>query len=207
MRKPPRLYFSFRSPRSWLALRQLEERWPEAPRIVSYIPHWVPGTALRGALDERNSGFLETPISRAKHEYLLADTSRLVHRFGYRMVWPMDMEVDWEVPHLAWLYARRCDRAWEFYQAAVRARWERGENISDSAVVARIAREAQIDPDAAIAAVNDPTIRAEAVDALARAYDEDIFAVPYFIAGRHRCWGLERLDEFLAAVDAAGLRQ
>ncbi|MEU3455508.1 DsbA family protein [Micromonospora sp. NPDC006766] len=207
MRKPPRLYFSFRSPRSWLAVRQLTERWPEAPDAITFVPHWVPDDGLRAALAEADSDFLDTPISRAKHEYLLADTNRLVHRFGYRMVWPADMDVDWAVPHLAWLHADQQGRGWAFYQAAVRARWERGENISDPAVLADIATEAGIDPAGARAAAAHPTLREAAVRALAGAYDDDIFAVPYFIVGRHRFWGLERLDGFLDALTTTGVRR
>ncbi|MCW3816579.1 DsbA family protein [Micromonospora sp. DR5-3] len=206
MRKPPRLYFSFRSPRSWLAVRQLTERWPEAPDVITFVPHWAPADGLRAALAEADSGFLDTPISRAKHEYLLVDTNRLVHRLGYRMVWPADMDVDWAVPHLAWLYAREQGRGWEFYQAAVRARWEEGENISDPAVLAGLATEAGIDPAGAVGAAADPGLREAAVQALASAYDDDIFAVPYFIVGRHRFWGLERLDGFLDALHTAGVR-
>ncbi|MFJ6194936.1 2-hydroxychromene-2-carboxylate isomerase [Micromonospora sp. NPDC092111] len=207
MRKPPRLYFSFRSPRSWLAVRRLTERWPDAPDAITFVPHWVPKDGLRAALTEADSGFLDTPISRAKHEYLLADTNRLVRRFGYRMEWPADMDVDWAVPHLAWLYAQQQQRGWEFYQAAVRARWERGENISRPAVVAAIATEAGVDPAGAIAAVVDPSLREAAVEALASAYDDDVFAVPYFIVGRHRFWGLERLDGFLDALQSPGVRR
>lgn len=207
MRKPPRLYFSFRSPRSWLTLRRLEELQPDAPRLIDYRPHWVPDDAMRNALRENGADFLETPLSRAKHQYLLADTKRLVDQFGYQMVWPADIDVRWEVPHLAFLYARRRDRAIEFYRAAVRARWERGENISDPTVLGRIATEAGLDPADTLAAVDDPTIRQDGLAALTSAYEEDVFAVPYFIIGRHRFWGLERLDDFLSALDAAGIRQ
>ena len=207
MRKPPRLYFSFRSPRSWLAVRRLVERWPQAPDAITFIPHWIPNDGMRATLRSADSAFLDTPISRAKHEYLLADTNRLVHRLGYKMVWPADVDVNWEAAHLGWLYARHHGRGWEFYQAAVCARWERGENISDPAVLTRIAMDAEVDPGGAVAAAGDPGLRDEALRALAGAYDEDIFAVPYFLVGRHRFWGLERLDGFLDALSAAGVRQ
>ncbi|MDO3686686.1 DsbA family protein [Micromonospora sp. C28ISP2-4] len=206
MRKPPRLYFSFRSPRSWLAVRQLTERWPDAPEAVTFVPHWVPDGALRTSLAEADAGFLDTPVSRAKHTYLLAGTDRLVRRFGYRMVWPAEVDVDWAGPHLAWLYACEQQRGWQFYQAMVRARWERGENLGDRAVVAAAAAEAGVDPVGANAAATDPAMRALAVAALASAYQDDIFAVPYFVVGRHRFWGLDRLDGFLDAVRTAGVR-
>ncbi|MBO4138585.1 DsbA family protein [Micromonospora tulbaghiae] len=206
MRKPPRLYFSFRSPRSWLAVRQLTERWPDAPDVVTFVPHWVPDDTMRTALAEADASFLDTPVSRAKHTYLLVGAERLAQRFGYRMVWPTEVDVDWSIPHMAWLYAREHQRGWQFYQAMVSARWERGENISDPAVVAAAAIEAGVDPAGANAAACDPATRAQAVAALAGAYQDDIFAVPYFVVGRHRFWGLERIDGFLDAALAAGVR-
>jgi 2-hydroxychromene-2-carboxylate isomerase len=208
MRKPPRLYFSFRSPRSWLAVRQLVERFPEAPHAITFIPHWEPDDGLRAALRSAGSDFLDTPISRAKYEYLLADTKRLARLLGYTMVWPAaDIDVSWEAVHLAWLYARSQGRGWEFYQAAVRKRWEHGMNISDLTVLSGIATDAGVDPAGAVAAASDPGLRDEALAALVSAYNEDIFAVPYFLVGRHRFWGLERLDGFLDACSAAGVRQ
>jgi 2-hydroxychromene-2-carboxylate isomerase len=205
MRKPPRLYFSFRSPRSWLALRRLEERWPQAPEVVTYLPHWQPEPALREALTTAGSDVVTTGVSRAKHEYLLVDTERLVRAAGHTMVWPADVAVNWEVPHLAWLYARRQDRGAQFYRAVVRARWERGENVSDPRVLTAAAGEAGLDPAGVLGAVHDRGVRQEAVEVLGRAWDDDVFAVPYFIVGRHRFWGLGRLDGFLAAAADAGV--
>lgn len=203
MRRPPRMYFSFRSPRSWLALRRLEERRPDLSATVRYVPHWTPEPWLRSALAERGSGVLETPLSRAKHDYLVDGTDRLVRQFNYRMTWPADLDGRWDLPHLAWLSAQRQGLGTPFYRAAVRARWERGENICDPVILRAIAAEAGLDPQVA---VDDESLRAEAVEAHEWAFDDDIFAVPYFIVGRHRCWGLERLDDFTAAMDATAAK-
>ena len=40
-------------------------------------------------------------------------------------------------------------------------------------------------------------IRAEGADGLVRAYEEDVFGVPYVFYRRQRYWGLDRVDLFL----------
>ena len=46
-------------------------------------------------------------------------------------------------------------------------------------------------------------VRAEGVDCLAAAYDDDVFGVPYLRLGRHRFWGLDRVDAFLEELARA----
>jgi 2-hydroxychromene-2-carboxylate isomerase len=180
-----------------MALRQLEERLPEAPDVVEYYPYWEPDQRTQAALETRGATFHYTPMSKAKHLYILADTKRLTQRFGYAMKWPVDVDPWWEVPHLAWLRARRHGAGRAFYRAVTEARWERGENICDPDVLRRLAGSAGLDGDELVAAVDDPRTRAEGVDALAAAYDDDVFGIPYFRIGRQRFWGLDRLDAFL----------
>ncbi|GAA2489682.1 hypothetical protein GCM10010406_27320 [Streptomyces thermolineatus] len=203
MRRPPRLYFSFRSPFSWMALRRLEERFPQAPEVIDYYPFWGPDKVTEAALEERGSGMHYVQMSKAKHLYILQDTKRLSQQFGYRMTWPVDIDPWWELPHLAWLQARRLGRAQDFYRAVTEARWERGENVCEPEVLHRIAEAAGFDGDAMVAAVDDPEIRAEGADALAAAYDDDVFGIPYFKVGPHRFWGVDRLDAFLDALATA----
>ncbi|WP_084729938.1 2-hydroxychromene-2-carboxylate isomerase [Streptacidiphilus neutrinimicus] len=207
-RKPvkPRLYFSFRSPFSWMALRQLEERVPRAREVIDYVPYWDPDERTAKALEARGAGFHYTQMSKAKHLYILQDTKRLTQRFGYRMAWPIDIDPWWEVPHLGWLAARRLGREREMFSALTAARWERGENICDQDVLRRAAEEAGVDPRPVLEAVDDPEIREEGVAALAQAYDDDVFGIPYFKLGRHRFWGLDRLDDFLRALEDAALQ-
>ncbi|MGV9853793.1 DsbA family protein [Streptomyces sp. NPDC003442] len=197
MKRRPRLYFNLRSPFSWMGLKRLEERFPQAPEVIEYYPYWDPDEKTRAALEERDSGFHYTQMSKAKHLYILQDTKRLSTRFGYTMSWPVDIDPWWEVPHLAWLKARHLGREREIYAAVTAARWERGENICDTEVLHRVAEAAGFDGDEMVAAVHDPALRAEGVAALAAAYDDDVFGIPYFKVGRHRFWGLDRVDSFL----------
>lgn len=196
-RKPPRLYFSFRSPYSWLAVNRLHSEVPGALEQVDCFPYWDPDERTGADLQRRGGEFHYVQMSRAKHLYMLMDTKRIAEQHGLAMAWPVDVEPWWELPHLAWLQARRQGRQWQFYDAVTEARWGRGDDICEPAVVRKAAEQAGLDPELAVAAADDPTIREEGADCLYEAYLDDIFGIPYFKWGRHRFWGLDRLDAFL----------
>ncbi|MBU8860459.1 MULTISPECIES: DsbA family protein [unclassified Micromonospora] len=200
-KKQPRVHFSFRSPFSWLAITVLRRRVPDLDERVTFVPFWNPDAVTEAALRERGAELHYAPMSKAKHLYILHDTKRQAARVGVPMRWPIDDDPWWELPHLAWLCARRAGRARQFYEAACAARWERGEDICTVEAVERIAREAGLDPGPAARATDDPRIRAEAVDCLEQAYHDDIFGIPYFRIGRHRFWGLDRVDDFVAELE------
>jgi len=197
-RPRPRLYFSFRSPYSWLTVRRLRAVVPDLFTRFTCFPYWDPDAQTDRALRERGGEFHYQQMSRAKHLYMLLDTKRLAQQAGLAMAWPVDLDPWWELPHLAWLVARRHGLANDFYDALVEARWGRGENICEPEVTAAAARRAGLDPAVALAAPADPAVREEAVDCLYQAYLDDVFGIPYLKWGRHRFWGLDRLDAFLA---------
>lgn len=199
----PKLYFSLRSPFSWMALRQLEERVPDAADLIDYIPFFEPDERSAAQLAERGGEFHYVAMSKAKHLYILNDTKRLAAKFGYRMKWPVDVDPWWELPHLAWIEARRRGVHREFYQAVLTARWERGENICDPDVLRPILADAGLPVEPLLAAPHDAAIRAEGLTALLGVYEDDVFGVPYFKWGMHRFWGLDRLDDFLDLLTPA----
>jgi 2-hydroxychromene-2-carboxylate isomerase len=195
--KPPRVHFSFRSPFSWMALSGLLRAVPDAFDWMELIPYWEPDAPTRAAMEARGATLHYVPMSKAKHLYILQDTKRQAAALGLPMVWPVDIEPWWEPSHLAWLQARRLGRARAFYDAVVAARWERGECISDPRVVNTLAASVGLSASLATDAVNDPEMRHEGVGCLVRAYEDDIFGVPYFRCGRERYWGADRLGLFL----------
>lgn len=197
-KRKPRLYFSLRSPFSWMAVRRLEERVPDADRHIEYVPFFEPDADSATALAARGGEFHYTAMSKAKHLYILNDTKRLAAKFGYDMKWPVDVDPWWELPHLAWIKARQLGVHREFYQAVTRARWERGENICEPPVLGPVLAEAGLPVEPLLTAPDDPEIRAAGVEALLKVYEDDIFGVPYFRWGTQKFWGLDRLDDFLA---------
>lgn len=198
----PRLFFAFRSPFSWLTIERLRRRVPDALDRMELIPFWEPDSRTAAALGERGGALHYVPMSKAKHLYILQDTARLAARLDLPMAWPVDLEPWWEPSHLAWLKARRQGRATAFYDAVIDARWRQGHNISDPDVIRASAEAAGLDGHEIAAAVDDPDIRTEGVSCLLWAYEDDIFGVPYFRVGRHRFWGFDRLDDFLAVFGA-----
>jgi len=200
VKRKPRLFFSFRSPYSWLAVERMQQVVPGAHDLIEFIPFWEPDSRTRQALKERGADLHYVQMSKAKHLYILQDTKRLAMGLGLRVVWPIDTESRWEIPHLGWLQARRLGLGFPFYAAVTAARWKRGENICDREVIKALAASVGIDGDVVVNAAEDPDIQAEAVDCLVDAYEDDIFGVPYFRLGWHRFWGFDRLDEFLTVL-------
>lgn len=192
-----RVFFSFRSPFSWMALHVVRQR-PEVWSDLELIPYWDPDARTQAALEKRGAEFHYVQMSKAKHLYILHDTRRQAARLGLKMAWPIDEDPWWEMPHLAWLAARRQGRQDDLYDALVEARWQRGENICDPDVLANAATSAGLDPAAMSAAPNDDDLREEGTSCLEQAYHDDIFGIPYFRIGRHRYWGLDRVNDFLA---------
>lgn len=198
-RYPPKFYFSFHSPYSWMVSRLLRERCPEALEAVEYIPYFFPDKLTLDAIDERGIEVHYTSMSKAKHLYILQDTKRLAARFGLRMTWPVDRDPWWVLPHHAWLAARRTGDEKTVYWALLDARWDRGEDICDRDTVIRILDDAGLDGQLLAAAPEDEELRKQGIDGLESAYLDDAFGVPYFKIGPHRFWGLDRLDDFTAA--------
>ena len=202
MRKaaPPRVHFSFRSPFSWMAISLLQQRFPSVYEQLELIPFWDPDERSLAGLHEAGAEFHYTQMSKAKHLYILHDTRRQAARLGLRMVWPIDDEPWWELPHLGYLLARQLGRGHEFYNAVTAARWERGEDVCEPAVISKVAEVAGLDPALIVGAPDSAEIRAAGVECLVRAYHDDIFGIPYFRVGRHRFWGLDRVGDFLTEL-------
>jgi len=200
----PRVYFSFQSPFSWMALRQLEERVPDFADLFEYVPFWDPDARTRAGLDAHGADFHYTVMSKAKHLYILHDTKRLAAGFDYRLVWPVDVAPWWEPSALGWLRARElgCER--RFYRVVTEARWDRGDNISDPAVLRAACDAAGLPGAELMAAVDDDRIRELGVAALVGAHHDEVFGIPLFIVDRQRYWGVDRIAEVEAAV--RGLR-
>lgn len=196
-RRRPRWYFSFRSPYSWIAYRDLLERYPDVAEQIDWLPFWEPDAEATKELAERDITLPYVAMSREKHLYILQDVRRLTRQRGLDMVWPQDKDPVWEVSHLAYLVADRLGRGRAFIDAVYRARWEQGQNISEPEVMARIGRDLGIDPEALATAHSDPEVRAEGARHLEVLHRDGVFGVPYFIDGFEKFWGVDRLEDFV----------
>lgn len=193
MSKNPRFYFSLRSPYSWMAYRELLERYPDVADAVEWVPFWEPDVLSQRMLGE---DFPYSAMSRAKHLYILQDVGRLTKARGLPLKWPVDREPVWEVPHLGYLVARGEGRGPEYIAAVYRARWEEGRDICDRVTIAEIAASLDLDPTRVAAAGDDPELRAEGVEILREICQDGVFGVPFFVHRFTRFWGMDRLADF-----------
>ena len=200
----PRIYFNLRSPYSWLTLHDLTTHHPDMTRILDWRPFWDPSPELEALLTAIGGRFIYTPMSREKHFYVLRDIRRLAEERGLRVTWPIDRSPRWEVAHLAYFVAAAAGVGSEFAMAASRARWEQGQNLSDPAVVAEIGAGIALEPDLLANAADDQAMAATGARALLDAYRDGVFGVPFFVHGREKFWGLDRLQAFVNSVRSEG---
>ncbi|MBV8821090.1 MAG: DsbA family protein [Acidobacteriaceae bacterium] len=199
-KSPPRFYFSFRSPYSWIAARRLQEKVPLDQLNLEYIPSWEPGEQILAAFHARGGKMPYAQMSRDKHFYILQDIKRLAKHFGYRMAWPIDRDPAWDLPHLGYLAARRAGKDRAFFWGAYRIRWEEGGDLCSMDTLRALATDIDLDPQVIEAAMQDPGLQQEGTETLYRGYRDGVFGVPFFITGHEKFWGVDRLDFFLRAL-------
>lgn len=188
-----KVYFSLRSPYSWLALRQLHEHRPDAPSIFEYLPVWEPGDQLGRDLHACGSGVHYQSMSKAKHRYIVEDVTRLAQHLGCSVRWPRDGNQQWDLPHRVWLASRRTGMHHALLSALQEARWQQGLDITDPAVLATISNSCGFQGSELIEEAQTSKIYDEALSVLDEAYCDEAFGVPFFIIGRQRFFGIDRL--------------
>lgn len=205
--KTPRWYFSFRSPYSWLAYRDLIDRYPDVADSIEWIPFWEPDSESASMLREAGGNFAYVPMSPEKHRYILQDLRRLAAEREINFRWPVDRDPHWEVAHLGYIVANREGRGRAYVDEVYRSRWELGEDISESEVVAAAAWRAGLDGQLVASAQHDPDVRAEGRDVLLRIDRDGVFGVPFFVSGHDKYWGVERLPSFAAVLRGQVMQQ
>jgi predicted DsbA family dithiol-disulfide isomerase len=101
-------------------------------------------------------------------------------------------------------YARDQGRLHPFRRAAMEAYWRGGRDIEADEGLADCAREAGLDPAAAIAATHDPAYRAR-VDAMGgEARRAGVTGIPTFVMGQQRVVGCQPYEVLAALAEAAG---
>ncbi|MEU2515866.1 2-hydroxychromene-2-carboxylate isomerase [Streptomyces syringium] len=201
--KPPRWYFSLRSPYSWLAFRDLTERYPDVADVIEWRPYWEPDEVSNRLLEQEGVQLPYVPMSKEKHFYILQDVKRLSTERGLQVAWPIDKDPNWAISHLGYLVAQDEGRGRDYIAAVSRARWELGLDIADREVIAAVAEELGLDPDRVANAVDDERLRARGLDILREMERDGVFGVPFFIHRRDKFWGIDRLPAFVETVRAA----
>lgn len=194
--KPPRqpmnpltFYFSFRSPYAWLAFHRLSRIAGRLPVAIEYVP-LIPSQRPEDA-DPR------------KTAYLVEDVGRFATAYGLPLQWPKPFATDWKRPHASFLYALDEGRGVKFGLALFAARFCRGENIGEDAVLAKAAEQCGLEPEAVLLSADDGSVQRRVLKGAVRAQRAGLFGVPFFVYRGHRYWGNDRLEWVLRDIAAA----
>jgi len=174
--------------------------YPDVASRLQWLPFWEPDDDLRRRLTESGDTFPYVDMSRAKSLYILQDVRRQTRQRGLEVTWPVDRAPRWEVAHLPYLVAERHGAGRAYIDAVYRARWQSGQDISDPEVIATIGAQVGLDPGSLRLAADDPDLREEGLNALRAVVRDGVFGVPFFLCGREKFWGIDRLAEFAAMV-------
>ncbi|MGW5692051.1 DsbA family protein [Streptomyces asiaticus] len=199
--KVPRFYFNFRSPYSWIAYRDLMDRYPDVAQVVEWHLWWEPDADGERRMAELGHHFPYSAMSREKHLYILQDVRRLTNDRGLAVSWPVDHDPVWEVPHLPYFLALDAGLGPAWIERVYRARWQEGRDICDRTTIAEIAGELGLPAERAAAAADDEELRGgRGLRALLAVSDAGAFGVPFFTHGYDKFWGVDRLAAFVASV-------
>jgi 2-hydroxychromene-2-carboxylate isomerase len=188
--KTIRLYFSFRSPYSWLAVYRAPIALGSTGLDIEYIPVFPP------------PNYPNDPASvPAKLEYIQEDIRRQASAYGLVSAPLAKLDCEWVKPHAAFLYAHEHGRGHAFALEVFAARFSHSRDIGDDAVIADCAKSVGLDPVAAVASQTERPLQERVVLGMIRGVQEDaIFGVPLFVYKGERFWGNDRIEWLLRSI-------
>ncbi len=196
-RKPPRWYFSLRSP-YWSAYHDLLSRYPDVADTIEWIPFWEPDEQTQELLDADGVRLSIVEMSRAKNFYILQDTRRLAEARGPLVTWPVDRDPNWKSPTSAIWWRRRPGWAGSTWRSPTVPAGSRAgtsptvppsPNSRSNSAWTRARWPTPRD---------DPAVRRRGADTLIRSHKDGLFGVPFFIHGHDKYFGVDRLRAYVA---------
>jgi 2-hydroxychromene-2-carboxylate isomerase len=192
------------SPYAWLAGRSLA-RLEDSGLRLRFVPVLFAGLLKAHG----NIGPAELP---AKRSYTFRDVMREAARRGLPFAGPPGH------PFNPLLALRMCtaldddDERRSLALALMAACWEDGEDISDAAVLARLALDAGFDGAALLERAGTPAVKQALAAATDAAIAEGIFGVPTFRTDGELFWGGDRIEALRwrlqgGAIDEAALAE
>ena len=178
-----RLYFSFRSPYSWLALYRVSHLQSRLPVEFELVPCFPPA--------DNGNAF---SITENKKNYIVEDIKRFTDAYGLDLKWPDPFDTDWKRPHSAFIYAHEQSAGMEFCLNAYRARFVDGRDIGRDDVIMDIAMSSNVDSQMTLAAANEHGTHRRVLKGIVLGNRDGLFGVPLFIYGGRKYWGNDRLE-------------
>jgi 2-hydroxychromene-2-carboxylate isomerase len=177
------MWFSFRSPYSYLALEQIE---------VVLAPYKIP-LVLRQIAPMVNRGL---PVPQVKRLYIVRDAKREADRLGIafgELCDPLGKGVDHCLAIQHWANKRGPEAGIAFARSAMRGIWAEAKDVSEYVDLKVIVERAGLPWEEARAALDDPeAVKVHTANAADLAVI-NLWGVPSFRCGDFVAWGQDRL--------------
>ena len=199
MATPIEFYFDFSSPYGYLAAQRIEEVVEEYQREVLWKPF------LLGALFKTTGAkpLLDIPM---KGDYARHDLARSARLYDIPFVLPETFPFMSVAACRAsyWLNQSDPEAARELIEALYDTAFGAGQSIAGPAEVAAVAERLGHDPDAVLAAVQEPRIKDLLRREVEAAVAKGVFGSPYTIVDDQPFWGFDRLDDVALWLEMGG---
>ncbi len=192
-------YFDFSSPYGYLAAQRIEEVVGEYEREILWKPFLLGAvfkiTGVKPALD--------IPM---KGDYARLDLARSARLYDTPFVLPETFPFMSVAACRAtyWLNESDPEAARELIEALYDTAFGEGQSIREPAEVAAVAEELGHDPDAVLAAVQEPRIKDLLRREVEAAIAKGVFGSPYIIVDDEPFWGFDRLDDVALWLEKGG---
>jgi 2-hydroxychromene-2-carboxylate isomerase len=187
--QPIEFWFDFGSPTTYLAHTQLPGIARDIGARVDYVPMLLGGVF-------KATGNQSPVMVPAKGRWMGHDLQRFARRYDV----PFTFNPHFPINTLTLmrgavgLQMRQPDRFGPYVDAVFRAMWVEPANLGDPAVLSATLRAAGFDPEALLALVNDPEVKAKLIANTEAAVARGVFGAPTCFVGNDMFFGQDRLD-------------
>lgn len=189
MSQPIDFYFDFSSPYAYFARHGVDAMSARSGREVIWKPMMI-GIAMKAT---GNQPLMSQPL---KGPYCARDWQRLSRLYGLAWQLPDPFPIAALAPSrlFYWIEANRGhDLARHFAKAVFDAYYGKSIDISKPDTVADIAQLHGIEPNEALAVVNDPVWKDKLKEETEKAIARGVFGSPFFIVDGEPFWGFDRI--------------
>ena len=187
---PVKFYFAYNSPYAFLANLRLVEALAPIGVAIAYKP--VAKARAGGAPD------FKSPRIR----YIIEDVRRFTRAYGITL--DDGPFVDSTMACRGFLFAGEQGEGIAYHNRVYEARWLNKADIGEPAVLTAIAVAVGLDKEAFMAAVDDDSPHAAALErSNAEAEADGVFGFPFFVYKDQHFWGNDRIEWLVEEIERA----
>ena len=182
-------FFDFGSPTSFLAYSQVPRIAEETGATLKLRPMLLGGVF-------KATGNASPVTVPAKGRWMFSDIPLWAKRYGVRFVFNPSFPINTLtlMRGAAGLQLRQPERLRAYCDAMFNALWQQQKNLGDPAALGATLQEAGFEPEAFMALVADPEVKAALVATTEEAVARGVFGAPTCFVGQQMYFGQDRLD-------------